>query len=173
MGKALDFAWTALREFYRYATPYWPVLLGLLALYFIFLISGRSKSSLGAGSRTAIDHFTGRGYEVEAVHSQGRVGAQYTVCRWGARFCVHQRWGQKATDEGPVRDLVAARAVSNCDYAILISKEGFTRKARRFAQKNGVSLWLYQGLEVELKRFDSGITQGMRDVAASKSSDCL
>lgn len=171
MGKALDFAWTALREFYRYAAPYWPVLLGLLILYFIVLIIGRSQSSSSNGNIPAIDYFTGGGYQVEAVHSQGRLGSEYTMYRLGMRFCIHQRWGRKVTDVEPVRALAVARDALGCDYAILVSKEGFTRKAHRLAQKFGIRLWLYHRLEIELRRFDGGIDQGMKAVAASKSSN--
>lgn len=169
MGNALDFAWNTLNEFYRYAAPYWPVLFGLIGLYIVILCLSRRKPQDCESREGALAYFSRLGYELAAVHSQGRMSAEYTFTRFGARVRVNLRWGRKAADEKSVAAAAGVRDSQDYDFVMLISKEGFTRQARRLGLETGVCLLSGRRLEAELKQFDGNITQGMKAVAAGKS----
>lgn len=168
--ETLKLAWHTLNEFVRFASPYWPVLAGLVLVYLTAKLLRRGKVQTAPGSNAAaLDYFFCQGYEVEEILYQGRMGAEYILSRLGARTCVHIKWWRKPINERPVIALSEARSRLNCEFAILISKEGFTRKARRLALETGVWLWRFNRLEVELERLADGIPEGMKTAAAAKT----
>jgi len=170
MEKVLELAGKTLSEFVRFAAPYWPVLAGLVLVYLIAMLLRRRKVQTPPGSNAAaLDYFFCQGYEVEAVLYQGRMGAEYILSRLGARTYLHIKWWRKPINERPVIAVGEARSRLNCEFAILVSKEGFTRKARRLALETGVWLWQFNRLEAELERLAHGIPEGMRTAAAAKT----
>lgn len=170
MEKALKLAWHTLKEFVRFASPYWPVLAGLVLVYLAAMLLHRRKVSIVPGSNAAaLDYFFCQGYEVEEVLYQGRMGAEYILSRLGARTYVHIKWWRKPINDRPVIALSEARSRLNCEFAILVSQEGFTRRARRLALETCVWLWQFNRLEAELERLADGIPEGMKTAAAAKT----
>jgi hypothetical protein len=170
MEKVLELAGKTLSEFVRFAAPYWPVLAGLVLVYLIAMLLRRRKVQTAPGSNAAVlDYFFCQGYVVKEVLFQGRMSAEYILSRLGCRTCVHIKWLSKAVNERPVIAVNEARNRLNCEFAILVSKEGFTRKARRLALETGVWLWQFNRLEAELERFADGIPEEMKTAAAAKT----
>lgn len=170
MERALKLAGDTLREFVRFASPYWPVLAVLIAVYLAAIILRRRKAPSAPGSNAAVlDYFFRQGYEVEKVLFQGRMGAEYTLSRLGAKTYLHIKWWRKPIDERSVMAVSEAMSRMNCEFAILVSKEGFTRRARRLAIDLGVWLWRFNRVESELERLADGIPEGMKTAAATKT----
>jgi hypothetical protein len=170
MEKALKLAGDTLLEFIRFASPYWPVLAALFFVYLIAILLRRRKVTFSPGSNSAVlDYFFRQGYEVEKVLFQGRMGAEYILSRLGAKTYLHIKWWRKPIDERSVQAVSEAKSRMNCEFAILVSKEGFTRRARRWAIDIGVWLWRFNRVESELERLADGIPEGMKAAAATKT----
>lgn len=170
MEKAIRLAWNTLREFFRFAKPYWPVLAGLIVVYLLALLLRRRKVSVATVSNAvALDYFFRQGYEVEELIYQGRLGAECVLSRQGIRVYIQIKWWRKPIDQGTVLAVKESRYRLGCELAIIISKEGFTRRARRLGLEAGIWLWPFSRLELEMERLEEGICQGIEAAAATKS----
>jgi hypothetical protein len=172
MQRGLNFGKMVLAEFIQYGSRYWPLVFVLILLhlaYSLWALAPKNRAALTPvdSNGVALDCFFRRGYELEEIIFQGRLGGEYILTRLGARTCVHiKRWNKPLGAE-PVQALAAARAGSFCGSAILISKEGFTRAARRAAALAGVRLLDLYLLDEELERLSFGVPAGMKAAAAA------
>lgn len=170
MERALELAGDTLLEFIRFASPYWPLLAVLIAVYLAAIFLRRRNTSSSPGSNAAVlDYFFRQGYEVEKVLFQGRMGGEYTLSRLGAKTYLHIKWWRKPVDERTVLAVSEAKTRMGCEFAILVCKEGYTRRARRLAIEIGVWLWRFHRVESELERLADGIPEGMKAAAAAKN----
>lgn len=175
LARLVDFAKTVFFNFIEYASRYWPLLIVLVLLHLVisfWILTHRDKDaedSHPAESDAAVmDFFFRKGYEVERVIFQGRMSAEFVLTRLGARTCVHIKWWRKPVGEIPVKEMDQARNRYACEFAVIISKEGFTRAARKLAVRLGVWLWEFNNLESELKRTCPEAATAMKTAAAAK-----
>lgn len=175
MKRAYDFAESVLINFIEYAARYWSLLVALALLHLLislWLLSRQNRpddSPLAQTNAAVLDFFFRKGYEVERILFQGRMSAEYILTRLGARICLHIKWWSKPAGDIPVKEISRARAALACDYAILISKEGFTRAARRMAAQVEVWLWEFYNLESEMESSVAALSSGMNTAAAARS----
>ena len=174
MQQLIEFAKAVLIAFTAYAARYWPLVAVLILLhlaYLVWVLSRRERDGEVRDSEPTdvLEHFFRRGYEVERVIFQGRMIGEYILTRLGARTIVHVKWWSKAIGDKPVTALYNAQSMYNCEFGILISKEGFTRSARQAAVRTEVWLWDYVKLEDELKRLPTGMSEVIKTAAPAKN----
>lgn len=169
----MELAKTVLADFFAYTARYWGFFLWLVLLYLTIVLwpfGGRRTSTVPNSNAGVLDYFFRKGYHLEDEVFQGRLGAEFVLSKGGEATLVHIKWWQKPVGSGQVQELAGARRRLDRKHAVLISKEGFTRAARREAAAAGVSLWDFYSIEVELERFSSGLAQGLKAVAAAGDS---
>lgn len=162
-----------LLNFALYVARYWPLLIVLIVLHVVFALWSREDEAdpepvVATTNASVLEHFFCRGYEVEKVIFQGRLGAEYILTRLGTRICVHIKWWSKAVGANPVEALLAAKRRHDCDFAILISKEGFSWSGRQAAVRAGILLWDIEKVGKEVARIPKGV-EAMGIAAAAKS----
>lgn len=159
-----------LADFFAYTAVYWVFLSLLVLLYLIFQLTsreGKASASPPDSNAGVLEYFFRKGYQLEDDIFQGRLGAEFVLSKKGEATYVQIKWTQRPVGAARVADLVAAQGKLYCKYAILISKEGFTRAAQRAAADAGVWLWDLYNVDGELERFSALLAHGLRAVAAA------
>jgi|GEM_PF-1451448 len=176
MEQALELAKTVLRNFIGYVAGYWPVLIVLVLLHLAYSVWTLSKINKEAAPSSidnndaVLDYFFQQDYKMERVLFQGRLGADYILTHLGAKTFLQIKWWSKPLGEKLVRALHVDQQRYSCEFSVLVSKEGFTRAARRAALQTGVLLMDLRYLDGE-KDVPAELSQGAKAAAATEHKE--
>jgi restriction system protein len=81
------------------------------------------------------------GYHVERTRYVGDQGADLILTRNGERILVQAKRHSKSIGNKAVQEAAAARPHYNCDRAMVVANQEFTRPAKELARSNEVELW--------------------------------
>lgn len=85
--------------------------------------------------------FRSLGYGVELTRYRGDYGADLVVKRDGRKIVVQAKRWKKAVGVKAVQEAVAAKAMYDCEGALVVANRDYTEQARRLARANKVELW--------------------------------
>lgn len=171
MAKALKLAWNTLATFIRFASPYWPVLAGLVAVYLVAFLFRRSRAPKLSSNAALLDCFFQHGYEVAAIIYQGRIQAEYVLARLGVSTYVQIWRQQKPVAEKSILQAKETCRDRSCEQAVVLSKSGFSRQARRQGLADGLWLLPFDHLETALERLETELAAASRTAAATKNPE--
>lgn len=84
--------------------------------------------------------FTAKGYKVQLNGKSGDQGADLILSKDGVRTTVQAKRYTKAVNNKAIQEAVAAKAVHDCSFAMVVTTSNFTKGAFENAKANGVHL---------------------------------
>jgi hypothetical protein len=85
--------------------------------------------------------FSRLGYQVERTQYSGDFGADLIVARKDERCVIQAKRMSSSVGVAAIQQAVAACAMYDCDYAMVVTNNRFTRQAEALAAANDVELW--------------------------------
>lgn len=115
-------------------------------------------TSLQSLSGTEFEELLGRlfseqGFQVTLNGRSGDQGADLILSKDGARTAVQAKRYQKAVNNSAIQEAVAAKAVHDCSFAMVVTTSFFTKGAFENGLANGVTLM--QGKELRKQLYET------------------
>lgn len=86
-------------------------------------------------------HFRKLGYKVIVTPPSGDYGVDLVLMKGNDRIAVQAKRYKREVSYQAIQEVVAGKAVYNCNKAMVVTNSTFTEAGRKLAQKNGVILW--------------------------------
>lgn len=86
-------------------------------------------------------HFQKLGYKVLVTPEQGDFGVDLILIKGADRIAVQAKRYKRQVSYQAVQEVVAGKAVYNCNKAMVVTNSTFTKAGKELAKRNGVELW--------------------------------
>lgn len=99
------------------------------------------------------DLFKKMGYKVVNTKLSGDQGADLIIEKFGEKIAVQAKNYNQPVSNGAVQEAVASKSHYNCQNAMVVTTNGYTKSAISLAKSNNVELWDKEKLLKEIKKY--------------------
>lgn len=107
--------------------------------------------------------FAEDGFNAKVTQASNDQGGDLILEKGGERIVVQVKRYSTHVPNSAIQEVVAAKALYNCEYGMVITNNYFTKSAIQLAQHNDVTLWNRDTLQQKLSQYNASILKSPRE----------
>jgi len=107
--------------------------------------------------------FAEDGFNAKVTQASNDQGGDLILEKGGGRIVVQVKRYSTHVPNSAIQEVVAAKALYNCEYGMVITNNYFTKSAIKLAQHNDVTLWNRDTLQQKLSQYNASILKSPRE----------